>query len=68
MSKDEAAALTVSMGAEWKSVLSEAGAQANSPERLSSQDQGYWSVERAKKMSRMQSEPQSPVAVDTACP
>ena len=66
VSRDEVAALTISMGAEWKAVLSEAGGQANTPKRLSSQEQGYWSVERAKKMRRMQSEPQSPDATTTA--
>ena len=66
VSRDEVAALTISMGAEWKAVLSEADAQANTPKRLSSQEQGYWSVERANKIRRMQSEPQSPVAYPAA--
>ena len=66
VSRDEVAALTISMGAEWKAVLSEAGGQANTPKRLSSQEQGYWSVERAKRMRRMQSEPQSPVSYPAA--
>ena len=66
VSRNEGAALTINMGAEWKAVLSEAGAQANTPKLLSSQEQGYWSVERAKKMRRMQSEPQSPVAYPAA--
>ena len=62
LSKDEVAALTVSMGAEWKAILSDAEWKDDSQGRLSSQEPGYWLVERAKKMRRMRSEPQSPVA------
>ena len=62
VSKDEVAALTLSMGAEWKSVLAEASAQGTSPGPLSSKESEYWSVERAKKVRRVQSEPQSPLA------
>ena len=62
VSTDKLAALTLSMGAEWKSVLAEASAQGTSPGPLSSKEVEYWSVERAKKVRRVQSEPQSPIA------
>ena len=66
VSKDEVAALTLSMGAEWKSILAEAGAQGTSPGPLSSKEEEHWSAERAKKVRRVQSEPQSPVAAASA--
>ncbi len=64
VSKDEAAALLISMTAEWKSVLTV-------PEDLckrefqSASDPAYWTPESMTKVRRVQSEPASPGPVQT---
>lgn len=59
VSKDESAALMVSMTAEWKSVLT-APEDLCKRECRSSDDRAYWTPESASKVRRVQSEPMSP--------
>ena len=62
VSEDQKVALVTSMGQEWKSVLTSdvrAGQVTESP-AASSKTAEYWSEERARKLRRLQSEPQSP--------
>ena len=58
VSRDDAAALTASMTAEWKSVLT-------APRDLCKQEYwageaAYWTPESTRKVRRVQSEPMSP--------
>ena len=66
LSKDEVAALTISLAAEWKAILTnQDGATAGAtPPPVSSADPSspYWSEERQRKVRRLLSEPQSPLA------
>ena len=66
LSKDEVAALTISLAAEWKAILTnQDGATAGvTPPPVSSADPSspYWSEERQRKVRRVLSEPQSPLA------
>ena len=62
VSEDQKGALVTSMGQEWKSVLTNEmreGQVTESP-AASSKTAEYWSEERAPKLRRLQSEPQSP--------
>ncbi len=60
VSKDEAAALLDNMPCEWKAILTSSPDSATTPAPKSANDDGYWSEERASKVRRMASEPQSP--------
>ncbi len=66
LSKDELAGLTVSLAAEWKAILAnlDAAAAVGTPPPASSADPSspYWSEERQRKVRRVLSEPQSPLA------
>ncbi len=66
LSKDELAGLTVSLAAEWKAILTnlDAAAAVGTPPPASSADPSspYWSEERQRKVRRVLSEPQSPLA------
>ena len=60
LSNDEVAALTRSLAAEWKAVLSaEAPGSAETPPPKSAKGpaSGYWSEERQRKVRRLVSEP-----------
>ena len=59
VSKDEVAALTVSMTAEWKSVLTPPEDLCKQEYR-SARDPACWTPESARKVQRVQSEPMSP--------
>ena len=59
VSKDDAAALTASMTAEWKSVLI-APQDLRQQEYRSAGDRAYWTPESVSKVRRVQSEPMSP--------
>ena len=62
LSKDEVAALKLSMNAEWKSLLLQDSPEQATPQRAYPvEDSSYWSGERAVKMRRLQSEPKSPI-------
>ena len=58
VSRDEAAALTVSMNAKWKSVLTAPGDLCK--QEYWAGEAKYWTPESAKKVRRMMSEPSSP--------
>ena len=61
LSRDEVAALKLSMNAEWKSLLVQDTRDQATPQKTHPvQDSEYWSGQRAAKMRRMQSEPKSP--------
>ena len=63
LSKDEVKALTRSLAAEWKAVLTAAGASGAALTPLTSaKDSAYWSGERVRKVRRILSEPFSPIA------
>ena len=59
LSKDDVAALKVSMAAEWKSVLT-APQDLCKREFQSASDKAYWTPESMTKVRRVQSEPMSP--------
>ena len=58
VSKDEAAALKISMTDEWKSVLTTP--DLCKPELHSADNRAYWTPSPATKVRRVQSEPMSP--------
>ena len=65
LSKDEVAALTRSLAAEWKAVLTAAAPDpAETPPPKSAKDpaSGYWSEGRQRKVRRLLLEPHSPLA------
>ena len=59
ISKDEKTALERAMTLEWKSVLTTISAQHDTPKRVSSSEQEYW-TQPATKLRRLASEPASP--------
>ena len=61
LSKDEVTALTRSLAAEWKAVLTAAGASDAALTPPSAKDSAYWSGERPRKVRRIISEPFSPI-------
>ena len=62
LSKDEVAALKLSMNVEWKSLLLQNTQDQATPQKTYPvKDSLYWSGQRAAKMRRMQSEPKSPI-------
>ena len=66
LSKDEVAALTTSLTAEWKAILTnqDTVSASDTPPAASAADPGsaYWSEDRQRKVRRVSSEPQSPLA------
>lgn len=66
LSKDEVAGLTISLAAEWKAILTnlDGSTAVGTPPPVSSADPSspYWSEERQRKVRRVLSEPQSPLA------
>jgi hypothetical protein len=66
LSKDEVAGLTISIAAEWKAILTnlDGSTAVGTPPPVSSADPSspYWSEERQRKVRRVLSEPQSPLA------
>ena len=65
VSKDERAALLISMASEWKSVLT-APDDLCKREYQSASDPAYWTPESMQKVRRLQSEPASPGPVKPA--
>ena len=61
LSKDEVTALTRSLAAEWKAVLTAAGASDAALTPPSAKSSEYWSGERPRKVRRIISEPFSPI-------
>ena len=62
LSKDEVTALARSLAAEWKAVLTAAGASDAALTPTSAKDSAYWSGERPRKVRRIISEPFSPIS------
>ena len=66
LSKDEVAALTASLTAEWKAIMTnqDTASASDTPPAVSAADPGsaYWSEDRQRKVRRVSSEPQSPLA------
>ena len=62
LSKDEVTVLARSLAAEWKAVLTAAGASDAALTPTSAKDSAYWSGERPRKVRRIISEPFSPIA------
>ena len=60
ISDKESVTLSVSMGLEWKSVLTPLYFET---QKRSSSEQAYWTPESAKKVRRLVSEPTSPARV-----
>ena len=61
LSKDEVTALTRSLAAEWKAVLTAGGASDAALTPTSAKDNAYWSGETPRKVRRIISEPFSPI-------